>query len=86
MKNHTSLRRHETRRNGQAESPRTGEHCPASGWWSPTEKAADAEFISEGSIMPSSQAIAAIWTWVAGQATNAPGNSMPQGRNGLLPG
>ncbi|RAM38400.1 hypothetical protein [Arthrobacter globiformis] len=33
-------------------SPRTGDHCPANGWWAPLTDGAAVHYITEGSIMP----------------------------------
>lgn len=41
---------------------RTGEHCPASGWWVPSDREAAAQFVSEGSIMPGESGMAVVWT------------------------
>jgi hypothetical protein len=49
---------------------RTGEHCPESGWWYPTQRqvaeatgvpTSTARFISEGSVMPAVGGRAALW-------------------------
>lgn len=45
---------------GQAHWPRTGEHCPANGWWVPANNDGDVYFITQGSIMPASGG-APIW-------------------------
>jgi len=44
---------------------RTGEHCPESGWWYPSEieeaKAAVPRFIGEGSVMPAAGGTPSLW-------------------------
>jgi hypothetical protein len=40
---------------------RTGEHCPANGWWAPLNDETDAHFITEGSVMPSVNGNPATW-------------------------
>lgn len=49
---------------------RTGEHCPASGWWYPTQRqvaeaisvvTSPARFISEGTVMPAPGGRATLW-------------------------
>lgn len=57
MKNRTAFR--QTARRSSA--PRTGEHCPISGWWAPTHAEDQARFIMEGSIMPSDSGDAITW-------------------------
>ncbi len=46
---------------GRPQSPRTGDHCPASGWWAPLHHETDAHFITEGSIMPSINGMPSSW-------------------------
>lgn len=50
--------------NGRWSSPRTGDHCPANGWWAPLNDAANAHFVAEGSIMPSVDGQPTIWKLV----------------------
>lgn len=38
---------------GRSASSRTGDHCPANGWWAPVNDETEAHFITEGSVMPS---------------------------------
>jgi hypothetical protein len=44
---------------------RTGEHCPVNGWWAPAGKEAEAQYITEGSIMPPSNNRSVAWTLAA---------------------
>lgn len=37
---------------GSFPGTRTGDHCPANGWWAPLGNESGAQFITEGSIMP----------------------------------
>ena len=67
MKKHARLR-HRLNRGKQSENhPRTGDHCPHTGWWSPTGKPAEAALVTEGTIMPASNGQAVSWTWVSVQ-------------------
>lgn len=61
-----SIRLEHTRisESGRAQSARTGDHCPASGWWAPLDDEADAQFITEGSIMPSNNGFPGSWKLV----------------------
>ncbi|RNL57248.1 hypothetical protein D7003_07450 [Arthrobacter oryzae] len=43
---------------------RTGEHCPVSGWWAPSNRKAAVQFVAEGSIMPVGSGMAVVWTLV----------------------
>lgn len=54
----------------QAGAVRTGEHCPATGWWYPASGGLDASagtaaaaphFIGEGSLMPAINGIQETW-------------------------
>lgn len=45
-------------------SSRTGEHCPATGWWTPLNDETNAHFLSEGSVMPSAAGTPATWKLV----------------------
>ena len=40
---------------------RTGDHCPTSGWWAPDGDAQARQFVSEGSLMPTSNGTATSW-------------------------
>ncbi len=44
-----------------AESPRTGQHCPKSGWWLAREDPGDAKFITKGDVTPVSGGGTALW-------------------------
>ncbi|MEN8585177.1 hypothetical protein ABFP37_21020 [Burkholderia sp. RS01] len=46
---------------GSSAKSRTGEHCPATGWWAQLNDETDAHFIMEGSIMPSAGGNPATW-------------------------
>ncbi|MFC7850021.1 hypothetical protein ACFUTU_16255 [Arthrobacter sp. NPDC057388] len=46
---------------GQPQSPRTGDHCPATGWWAALNGEEKPQFITEGSIMPSVGGSPAAW-------------------------
>lgn len=67
MKKHTRLRHRLNRGKHSENHPRTGDHCPHTGWWSPTGKPVDAVLITEGSIMPASNGQTVLWTWVSMQ-------------------
>lgn len=41
---------------------RTGEHCPANGWWAPLNRRSAARFLTEGSVMPADGGAAVVWT------------------------
>lgn len=62
MKNRTRLHPVRLSENSWAIGPRTGEHCPANGWWAPVDGEGDACFITEGSIMPSVNGAPGLWT------------------------
>lgn len=62
MKNRNQLQRKRPSGAGRPGTVRTGEHCPVSGWWAPLDDEARPQFLSEGSIMPSVNGIAGIWT------------------------
>lgn len=49
---------------GGSPASRTGEHCPADGWWAPLDDETAAHFIAEGSVMPSVGGNPAIWKLV----------------------
>ncbi|WP_168404547.1 hypothetical protein [Arthrobacter silvisoli] len=51
MKKRTLLHHARLSRNGMFQGPRTGDHCPANGWWAPVDNKEILHFITEGSIM-----------------------------------
>jgi hypothetical protein len=56
---------------GRAQTPRTGDHCPASGWWAPLNDEENPHFITEGSIMPSVNGTAMNWKLTVRQPRRA---------------
>lgn len=52
---------------------RTGDHCPTSGWWAPDRDAQARQFVSEGSLMPTSNGTATSWMPVR-EVTASPAN------------
>ena len=50
---------------------RTGEHCPASGWWSPSGWPSSARFIAEGSTMPTYDLRPVLWVPAGALAADA---------------
>lgn len=61
MKNRSQLQR--TRPSGVdwPYMPRTGEHCPVTGWWAPLEDESHPQFVTEGSLMPSVNGMSGTW-------------------------
>lgn len=57
--------------NGKFQTPRTGDHCPASGWWAPLSDEERPLFITEGNIMPSVNGTPMIWKPAARQPERA---------------
>lgn len=47
-----------------AHSARTGDHCPANGWWVPLDDEGNGRFLTEGSIMPSVNGATSSWKLV----------------------
>lgn len=43
---------------------KTGEHCPANGWWVPVNREGEGHFIAEGSIMPADNGQSITWALV----------------------
>jgi hypothetical protein len=64
---------------GRSASSRTGDHCPANGWWAPLNDETDAHFITEGSVMPSVGGNPAIWRLLVRQLqrTQTPSHEFP---------
>lgn len=59
----------------------TGEHCPATGWWSPATSTDNTEvFVAEGSIMPMNTGTPSTWRRVI--PTHHPSLSLPLGTRG----
>ncbi len=52
MKSRQLIRSRRAEETPSGRAPRTGEHCPVSGWWSPAGRPFLARFIQEGNIMP----------------------------------
>lgn len=44
-----------------AATTRTGEHCPATGWWIPQGSTESWRYLSEGSVMPALKGEPAAW-------------------------
>lgn len=42
-------------------APRTGEHCPVSGWWAPDGYPTEKRLVTEGNVMPSHRGQAVLW-------------------------
>lgn len=55
---------------------RTGDHCPATGWWTTVERDAS-RFLTEGSLLPSVQGQAAVWERSTDDACSARCASCP---------
>ncbi|QNE13776.1 hypothetical protein [Pseudarthrobacter sp. NBSH8] len=62
MKNRSQLHHVRLSDNSRSFSPRTGEHCPANGWWTPLDADDGACFITEGSIMPAVHGAPVLWS------------------------
>lgn len=62
MKNRNQLQRIRTSGADRPHMPRTGEHCPVSGWWAPLEDESHQQFVTEGSIMPSVNGMPGTWS------------------------
>lgn len=62
-----------------AHSTRTGDHCPANGWWAPLNDDRNGHFITEGSIMPSVNGLPSSWKLVLGppQRAQLPRHDIP---------
>jgi hypothetical protein len=50
---------------GTSKGPRTGDHCPTTGWWAPANRPEDSHFISEGNLMPSQSGQAGRWVFLS---------------------
>lgn len=50
---------------------RTGDHCPASGWWTPLNDEGTGHYITEGSVMPSVNGVPSRWKLVLGHPQRA---------------
>jgi hypothetical protein len=44
-----------------AAATRTGEHCPATGWWIPQGSTEPGRYLSEGSVMPALNGEPTAW-------------------------
>ncbi|MDQ0617259.1 hypothetical protein [Arthrobacter globiformis] len=67
MKKRIQLQHTGSSSNGRTPRPRTGDHCPANGWWAPLNDEATQHFITEGSIMPPANGTPMSWKLVIGQ-------------------
>ncbi|MET3923712.1 hypothetical protein ABIB26_004679 [Arthrobacter sp. UYEF20] len=65
MKKRSPHRSAHGRKDAGASGPKTGEHCPATGWWAPAGNDAGAQFLSEGSLMPPDNGEIAFWALVS---------------------
>lgn len=61
MKSRELVRGRRARALSPSAMARTGEHCPASGWWTPSGIAPAARFILEGSTMPTFDLEPVLW-------------------------
>jgi hypothetical protein len=41
--------------------PRTGHHCPQTGWWSADGDPSDSRFITRGEVMPALSGTPSLW-------------------------
>lgn len=64
MKKRTQLTAPLMRNVRMSHSARTGDHCPANGWWAPFNDVENPYFITEGSIMPSANGGPSNWKLV----------------------
>lgn len=58
------------------EGPKTGDHCPHNGWWSPGY-GAEVCFITEGSLMPTHEGVAVTWALVSKDPARPPRHDHP---------
>jgi hypothetical protein len=61
MKKRIQLKSPVERNVRMSRSARTGDHCPADGWWAPLGDTGNHRFIAEGSIMPSAKGEPSNW-------------------------
>ncbi|MCY1310053.1 hypothetical protein D9M69_651070 [compost metagenome] len=73
-------RRYFPHTNSGPQSPRTGENCPVTGWWAPFNDELNAQFITEGSLLPSNYGSAVSWKLIVrglGGQENEPSQDLP---------
>jgi hypothetical protein len=61
---------------------KTGEHCPVIGWWAPSGRQGDKNFVAEGSIMPADKGQSVTWTLVANEARSREPKPQAQAKQG----
>lgn len=64
-----------------AAATRTGEHCPATGWWTPQGSTQPGRYLSEGSVMPALNGEPTAWLRAATDEMPDAAFHQPAGRS-----
>ncbi|MGO4188495.1 hypothetical protein [Pseudarthrobacter sp. TAF60_1] len=85
MKKRIQLKSPAERNLSASYSVRTGDHCPATGWWARLGDGGTRRFITEGSIMPSANGEPSNWKLLVSNhhPYQVPRHDLPSKENSL---